>query len=90
MKSNIVQIVSIKYKPNSNYIYNFIHRSYVGLDEDGALDYDECPVSERWVFNRDNCPYYKKYTSECLYSGVEYPYPLNKYGDTELSVGYWK
>ena len=86
MKSSIVQIASVRYEPHTDH---FILHSYVGLDEEGALDYDEYKASIMWVFCSSGCPY-KDIKSKCLYSGHEYPYPLNKYGDTELSVGYWK
>lgn len=86
MRSNIAEIESLKY--DSAY-GNFIHRSYQGLDEDGVLDYSQSRASEIYVFLCSACPY-KDVKSKCLYSRHEYPYPLNKYGSTELNVGYWK
>lgn len=87
MKSNIVQIESLKY--DAPYGDTFIHRSYIGLDEKGTLDYCQSRSSATWVFVSSSCPY-TNVKSKCLYSGHEYPYPLNEYGSTELSVGYWK
>ena len=86
MKSNIAQIARVRYEPHTDH---FKLRSYVGLDREGALDYDECNACITWVFASSGCPY-TNVKSKCLYSGKEYPYPLNKYGDTELNVGYWK
>ena len=88
MKSNIAQIESVKYHPHNTGKY-FRLRSYVGLEEKGQLDYDECFVTETWVFCSSKCPYIYLSTKN-LYSTDEYPYPLNKYGDTKLNVGYWK
>ena len=87
MKSNIAEIASLKY--DAPYRDTFIHRSYIGLDENGILDYCQSRASATWVFLFSSCPY-KYVKSKCLYSGHEYPYPLNKYDSTELSVGYWK
>ena len=87
MRSNITEIASLKY--DAPYGDIFIHRSYQGLDEDGVLEYSQSCVSATWVFVNSCCPY-KSLRSKVLYSGKEYPYPLNKYGGTELSVGYWK
>lgn len=86
MKSSIAQIESVRYEPHTDH---FKLRSYVGLDREGALDYDECNACITWVFVSSSCPY-KDVKLKCLFSGHEYPYPLNKYDSTELNVGYWK
>ena len=87
MKSNITEVVSLRY--DAPYGDTFIHRSYQGLDKNGELDYIQSRASATWVFCSSLCPY--KYSpTKCLYSGKEYPYPLNEYGDTTLNVGYWK
>ena len=86
MKSTFVQIASVRYEPHTDH---FRLRSYVGLDREGALDCVEFDACITWVFVSSSCPY-TSVKSKCLYSGHEYPYPLNKYGSTELSGGCYK
>ena len=77
MRSNIAEIESLKY--DAPYGDTFIHRGYIGLDDSGTLDYCQSRASATWVFVSSCCPY-KSLHSKGLYSGHEYPYPLNKYG----------
>ena len=90
MKSNIHEVNSIQYKPSYSG-NNFIHRIYIGLDRifnKVQLDCCERSTNETWVFTYSSCPY--KDVGKCLYSGLEYPYPLNKYGGTEIYLKEWK
>ena len=86
MRSSITEIESLQYVPF--HCHDFICRGYQGLDENGVLDYCESYASEAWVFVNSNCPY-TSLRSKCLYSEKEYPYPLNKYGGTELNLRYY-
>lgn len=87
MRSNIFEVASVRYKPP--YGDTFVHRSYQRVNKNGTLNYNEMNASATWVFCSSNCPY-KRIKTKCLYSGLEYPYPLNKYGDKEINLRYWK
>lgn len=86
MRSNISEIVSLRYI--APYGDTFIHRSYQGLGNSRLLNYSESRASATWVFVSSSCPY-KSIRSKGLYSGREYFYILNKYGNTEIDLRYY-